>query len=169
MAGLRLNEIPRYEAIGEYAKRYPNMDPSSSEAFIVLLHTGELMQEVAGRWLAEEGTSQARFLVMALLNRNPDKPMSATELSAGIRVTKQTMTSLMDGLEKDGMIERIPMEGDRRVCHVRLKPEGRKFMTRVMPKVFEAHKGAMSALSSAEQRQLSALLRKLWGSLEPQG
>ena len=163
---LRLSDIPRYEMLAEHAKRYPTMDPVASEAFIVLLHTGNRMSRRAEQFLAGHGTTPARFVTLALLNREPDRPMSATELANRTCVTKQTITSLLDGLVADGFIERIAMEGDRRVTLVRLLPAGIEFLNRIMPHTFEAHKAVMSALTADEQRQLALLLRKVWPSLE---
>ena len=85
--------------------------------------------------------------------------MPASELAARTCVTKQTITSLLDGLEKDGYIERIADGNDRRVTLIRLRSEGMRLMDQLMPKVFEAHKQAMTALTADEQRQLATLLR----------
>jgi DNA-binding MarR family transcriptional regulator len=38
------------------------------------------------------------------------------------------MTSYIDKLVKDGMVERIPDEGDRRIIRIKLTPEGRKYI-----------------------------------------
>lgn len=165
---LHISDIPRYEALGEKAKKYRNLDPAASEAFMVLLHTGDRLKVRTEQWLANEGMGHARFLVLVLLNRDSSVPLSSTELSARLGVTKQTMTSLIDSLQKDDMVDRLASQEDRRVTHIRITSKGIDAVERIAPKAFDAHKQAMAALSSEEQQTLTALLRKLWGSLEPE-
>jgi DNA-binding MarR family transcriptional regulator len=164
---LNIRDIPRYEAIGESAAKYPNMDPAATEAFIVLLHTGHRLANLAESHLQREGISHARFVVLAVLNRVPGQALPGGELAQKIGVTKQTLTSLVDGLEQSGYVCRMDHSGDRRVCLIGMTRKGKAFMERVLPGVYDAQKRVMSALTPDEQRDLARVLRVLWGSMSP--
>jgi DNA-binding MarR family transcriptional regulator len=161
---LNVRDIPRYEAVAEFAARYPEMDPVASEAFILLLHMGGQLHQLVEQRLAKYGISHGRHLLLALLNRDPDKPMAASALASRLTVTKQTMTALLEGLEADGLISRTRDESDRRVSLVQMTPAGRKLLTRTMPEMFELHIEAMRGLTREEQRMLAGLVRKAYES-----
>ncbi len=135
-------------------------DPAATEAFTVLLHTGNRLAALAEQHLQSEGISHARFVVLALLNRVPGHAIPGGELAHKIGVTKQTLTSLVDGLEESGYVCRMDHSGDRRVCLIGMTSQGKAFMERVLPGVYDAQKRVMSALSTDEQRQMAELLRR---------
>lgn len=159
-------DIPRYEALGEYAQRYPELDPVSYEAFLVLMHTGGRIRSVVDQYLTRQGTTHARFIVLAKLNREITTPIQASELASCVGVTKQTMSSLLDGLAKDGYIRRLEDPSDKRVSLVALTQTGQVFLNRVLPGLFRAQSAMMKGLSQDELRLLATLLRRLWSSIE---
>lgn len=163
---VHVKDIPRYEALGEYSRRFPELDPVSYEAFLVLMHTGDRVKFLVEQLLAREGTSHARFIVLAKLNREASTPMQASELAAQIGVTKQTMSSLLDGLEKDGHVRRLEEPSDRRVTLVALTECGQAFLNRVLPAIFRSQAAMMNALNREELVQLTSVLRRLWSTIE---
>jgi DNA-binding MarR family transcriptional regulator len=166
---VHVKDIPRYEALGEYSRRYPDLDPVSYEAFLVLMHTGDRLKFLVEQLLSREGTSHARFIVLAKLNRDVATPMQASDLAARIGVTKQTMSSLLDGLEKDGFVRRLEDASDRRVTLVALTDSGQAFLNRVLPGIFRSQAAMMNALNRDELIQLTAVLRRLWTTFESSG
>lgn len=163
---VHVKDIPRYEALGEYARRYPDLEPASYEAFLVLMYTGERIKALVEQRLLREGTSHARFIVLAKLNRDEPHRMPASELASRIGVTKQTMSSLLDGLEKDGFVKRLEDPSDRRVTLVALTESGQAFVNRVLPGLFRSQADMMQALDRQELVQLSSMLRRLWVSFD---
>ena len=163
---VHVKDIPRYEALGEYSRRYPDLEPVSYEAFLVLMHTGERIKFWVEQCLAREGTSHARFIVLAKLNRDANTPMQASDIAARIGVTKQTMSSLLDGLEKDGHVRRLEDPTDKRVTLVTLTDSGQAFLNRVLPGLFRTRSSMMNALTRDELMHITSLLRRLWGSIE---
>jgi DNA-binding MarR family transcriptional regulator len=61
---------------------------------------------------------------MAALHR-ADAPMRMSELSKMLLVSGGNASTIVNRLEKDGLVERIAEAGDRRVVKVTLTPEGR--------------------------------------------
>ncbi len=161
MALLLLKEVPRYECLLERAKRHPELDPSAVEAFLQLLRTSTDLEQAFGRVLAGHAMSRGRLIVLVLLNRDPEKPVSPAELAGQADVTRATMTGLIDTLERDGMVGREPMPGDRRMMLVRLTPKGRGFLESILPTYFRRIAAVMGRLSENERKALVALLGKI--------
>lgn len=70
-------------------------------------------------------TTLPRFDVMATLHRRRDG-LSMTELSRTLLISNGNATAVVDRLVKDGLVQRIHSEADRRRITVILTPEGVK-------------------------------------------
>ena len=151
----------RYELLVDKSKRYPDLDPVACEAYLTVRQVGDSLRSTQEQRLAAEGISLGRFIVLAVLDRTPDHPMPASELAEAAGVTKQTVTSLLDGLERDGFVARQPCLNDRRSVRVRLQPAGSRLLERVLPGMYRRQIDIMADLSTDEQRELTRLLRKV--------
>jgi MarR family transcriptional regulator for hemolysin len=94
------------------------MDPR--EAFALEL------SRVSRRWrtrlderLKVTGLTQARWSTLLHLFRGGDC-MTQRELASRVGIEGPTLVRLLDALEAQGLIERLPVEGDRRAKHIRL-------------------------------------------------
>jgi DNA-binding MarR family transcriptional regulator len=143
------------------AKRYPDLDPVACETYLTLRQVGDALRSAQEQRLSAEGISLGRFMVLAVLDRTPDHPLPASELAEAAGVTKQTVTSLLDGLERDGFVARQPSAVDRRSVRVRLEPAGQRLLERVLPGMYRRQVEIMADLTTAEQQELARLLRKV--------
>lgn len=159
--GLMLKEVPRYEYLLERSRRYPELDPSAMEAFLHLVRTGSEVLEAFGGVLARHDISKGRFIVLILLNHDPDKPANPAELADRANVTRATMTGLIDTLERDGFVRRENAPGDRRMMLVRLTAHGRLFLEGLLPDYFRRIAALMSRLTESERKTLVALMGKI--------
>jgi len=158
-------DIPKHQALKALAGRYPDLDPSAIEACVALLRVGAEMFAAFGQHFARHGTSQGRFIILMLLNLNPDTGVSPSELAEMSRVTRATITGLLDGLESDGLVQRVPLAADRRSYSIRLTSRGRGFMDKMLPDHFRRMAGLMAGLSEEERQTLIELLFKVRGGL----
>ena len=164
-----LQDIPKYENIRAQAAKYPELEPSSAAAFVLLLRVASDMLAATDEYLAQHQLSQGRWIVMMLLYRAAgDGPGATTrgtlnpcELASKAGVTRATMTGLLDGLERSGHIERITVEQDRRMFDVSLTPQGKSFLEGVMPGYFRLVRKLMGGLSEDEREHLITLATKL--------
>lgn len=69
-------------------------------------------------------TTLPRFDVMAALFRSRE-PVTMSELSRMLLVSNGNATAVVDRLEADSLVRRIPSESDRRTVHVALTETGR--------------------------------------------
>ncbi len=151
----------RYELLVAKVQRYPDLDPLACEVYLTLRHVGDTLKSAQEQRLTAEGISLGRFVVLAVLDRMPEQPLPASELAEAAGVTKQTVTSLLDGLERDGLVTRHPCVADRRSVRVRLEPAGRAVLERVLPGMYRRQAEIMGDLSAPEQQELLRLLGKV--------
>jgi DNA-binding MarR family transcriptional regulator len=69
-------------------------------------------------------TTLPRFDLMAQLERAPHG-LKMNELSRRLMVTGGNITGITDQLVQEGLVERLPVQGDRRAYFVRLTAAGR--------------------------------------------
>jgi len=114
--------------------------------------------------LAPHGLSEGRFVLLFLLDAASD-PLAPNTLSEQVGVTRATVTGLLDGLEREGLVERHANVNDRRALYIQLTRKGK----RVAKTVFEQHNHWIASLygnlSAVERKQLAALLEKVAGNL----
>ena len=106
----------------------------------------------------------ARFDVLAQLSVAPG--ISQQELSDRLLVTKGNITTLLDKMTAQRLVERRPDPEDRRSYRLYLTEEGQQLAETLIPSHEDFIQEHMSALSDEEQRTLLALLRDLDRSLE---
>ncbi len=114
------------------------------------------------------GLTPSQFDVVATLG-NTDG-MTCSELSAATLVTKGTLTGVLDRLQRKGLIERMPVESDRRCTLIRLTSNGDALFRRT----FAAHITHLRpfferALSPAEADRLRRSLLALRDSFRAGG
>jgi DNA-binding MarR family transcriptional regulator len=74
------------------------------------------------------GTTLPRFDLMAALERAPDE-LTMGELSRRLMVSGGNVTSIVAGLERDGLVRRRSPASDRRTSYVTLTEQGRAAFT----------------------------------------
>ncbi len=127
----------------------------------MLRQVGECVRTTLEQRLAIEGITCGRFMLLVVLDRKPEQPLAPSELAEHAGVTKQTITSLLDGLEKDGYVARKPHGQDRRSVVISLLPKGSEFLQRILPGMYRRQVEMLADLNSDEQHELIRLLRKV--------
>ena len=88
-------------------------------------------------------------------------PMMAGEVSQKILKSGSNLTTVIDNLERDGLVRRERDTKDRRVIHVHLTEAGSNKLEAVFPGHVEALVDEFSVLSAKEQETLGELCKKL--------
>lgn len=164
MPFLLIKNLPRYECLLKAAEQFPDLDPSACEAFLHLMRAGDEAFRVVDTHLAEHNISHGRFMVlMLLLDKVTNCAVARTpaELADLSRVTRATMTGLIDTLERDGLVLREPDPKDRRMMSVSLTPKGQSLLESILPPHFRRMTALMSALDEPERKLLVQLLSKI--------
>ena len=109
--------------------------------------------------LHKVGLTPPQFYVLATIGYAGGLPFG--EIGAKMMVTVSNLTGIVDRLEDKKLVSRKRDEHDRRVVHVVLTDKGAKLYTSTIPLFEKSAAEIFSALDSGQQKDLSALLRKL--------
>lgn len=104
-------------------------------------------------------------LMKALLSMRPGQPRPMKELAGEWRCDASYVTSLVDGLEERGIVQRRPHATDRRAKVVVLTAEGERSRAMLLDRIHEPPP-CFDALSPAEVRDLRDLLAKLVAAVD---
>lgn len=160
-----LLDQPTEEEFQNLDRRYKEMDPLSVKAAVTMLKTGSDLLTGFETMLKKYGLSQGRFLILVVMNRQPDRETTPSVLAEKIGVTRATMTGLIDGLEKDGLVIRSPHKDDRRKQSLRLTQMGKVVLEEVLPDYWSRIHNLMDGLTPTEMTTLIELLNKLAGRI----
>lgn len=144
-------------------------DHTSLKLWLRLLTCTKMIENCVKKGLRTDfDTTLPRFDLMAQLERNPDG-LKMGDLSQRMMVSGGNITGITDQLEKEGLVERIKLEGDRRVYKVRLTPKGLKNFKAMADLHEDWIVDWMSDLTLEEQHLLHSMLGKLKRSLQEKG
>lgn len=101
-----------------------------------------------------------------LLTLFEHKIMAMNELATALMVTQTTMTRVVDNLVRDGYIERIRNEEDRRVVEVKLTGKGVDTVKKVKELYFQASASTFQRIPAKIRGQVVACLSVLLSAIE---
>jgi len=124
---------------------------------IALLYNG-LFNEISPL-LSEYDLTPGKFnALMVIKNHGKEEGISQVDISRRLIVTPSNMTRLIDKLEEEKLIERLSLDGDRRVNLIRITARGSQLLDNIWPKYAQKVKAAADILSKQEQQSLNQLL-----------
>ncbi len=133
------------------------------EAWVNLIRgQAAALRVINAQLVSDHGLTMNDFECMLLLARAEDRRMRRVDLAEELILTASGVTRLLDGLEKEGWVDRAACASDRRVTYAVLTDEG-------YAKLREASKTHVADLrgffearySDDELEQLGALLGRL--------
>ena len=101
----------------------------------------------------DRGLSGPRWgllLRLAAEEENGHAAVTPTDLSLSENVSKNTISSLLRGLEEQGLVSRELDTADRRIFHIRLTPAGRELIHTLAPLRVTWMNTLVTGLSAAE-------------------
>jgi DNA-binding MarR family transcriptional regulator len=156
-----VHELGRDEAGRLYSVRMRElmkpieMDMSAVEALAALRIAGKTLRMLQERWAEKHGLSEGRLGVMFRLFRQGDCPLG--DLAEDLESTPRNITGLVDHLERDGLVERIPDPQDRRSVRARLTAAGRERIESIWREGLEHQHEVVEGMSKDDLAQLRHL------------
>ncbi|WP_313053065.1 MULTISPECIES: MarR family transcriptional regulator [Stenotrophomonas] len=111
--------------------------------------------------LAPHGLSEGRFIVLFLL-QGAGGTLPPHELAERAGVTRATISGLLDGLQREGLLQRKHDAEDGRRLQIVLTARGRRLAEELFNQHTQWIGGLFNGLDAREQAQLSQLLAKVW-------
>lgn len=104
-----------------------------------------------------EKVSQSRILIVL----QEQGMMTQRDLTPHLQIQPGSASEILAKLEKRGLIEKEPLESDRRTARIFLTEEGSRMAAEAMQQRRELHKEMFACLSREEKAQLVTLLEKM--------
>lgn len=155
-----LRDTPALEALSRRQATLGDIDPAALAAAQDLLRVAKRMLGAFGDAFAAHGLSPGRYAVlMALDVRRPS--LAPSEIAEQLGVTRATVTGLIDGLTRDGLVTLAAAEADRRRKAIMLTPKGETLIDQAIPDIFRRMADLTAPLNSDERRSALRLLGKV--------
>jgi DNA-binding MarR family transcriptional regulator len=125
-----------------------------------LLHTGAAVEARLERSLESTGLSLAKLGVLHHLVA-AERSLPLGQLAERLSCVKSNVTQLVDRLESDGYVRRVPDPEDRRSVLAEITPSGREAYGRGACANEAAQKQVVEGLTAEDQTRLALLLEQL--------
>jgi len=148
----------------DFAQLYPDASAIATECAMNLVRTAELLEKNIASLLAVFDLTPASGLVLSILV-DTETPVSPNHIADHLIISRASVTSLLDSLEKRGYASRGPHPTDRRMIWVEPTELGRQIANEFRPVVHRHQKIWFDVLSETEQEQLIDMLHQLQRSI----
>jgi DNA-binding MarR family transcriptional regulator len=154
-------EIPSDRTLHELSRQYQEADPTAIETLLTLLRAAADLHSALSQHFDRYNLSHGRFVVLIMLHTTPGGEMCCSDIADSVGVSRATMTGLLDGLERDGLVRRVDHAEDRRRVTITLTANGRRFLDEMLPGHFRSLARVMANLSENDRKKLRELLGKV--------
>jgi len=156
---LRLS--PRQQLFLDLVRQAPEADIAAIETYFYFTRVASDLfanqQAFFGRYELSEG----KLVVLQLLRQAPHYRLTPSALAEAAGVTRGTMTGLLAGLERSGLVKRDEHPEDGRMFSIELTEAALNLFERILPERINTIMQFMSSLTEEEQHQLRAFLQKM--------
>jgi DNA-binding MarR family transcriptional regulator len=154
---------PTQLALERYCAAFPDADPAALEAHLHVVRAGAEMSQAITRSLegAAISVTGPRYSLLRVLYLAEEGRMAQHELARQLGSSPANVTQLLDGLERDGLVERVTNHADRRISYAQLTGQGRAACDTLVPRMVAVMQGTVAGLTPRELASLARLLAKL--------
>ena len=161
----KLHSVPGRKTIEGLTKRVSDADPHPVETYLHMLKASNDFLAALDSHFSRYQLSRGRFFTLMTLLSNQDVLFTPADIADRLGVSRATITGLLDGLEREHLIERRRFSSDRRRVAIHLTPKAHKLLDDILPDHFRRVSAFMSCLTLKEQRMLCKLLDKMGSGL----
>ena len=124
---------------------------------------GWAQRKAGDDWIRERELSHEQAFALGFLEQNPGSIQR--DIAAMTRTSAASVSSLLQGLERRGLVERRTEEGDERSKRVYATPEGAELIAGFDAAMAAVDDTILAPLDDAERASLLALLTKITAEL----
>lgn len=128
-------------------------------AFITLMRSADAISAFTHAHLKEADLTVSQFGALEALYHCGD--LCQGELAGKLLRTMGSVTSLIAGLERRGLVERARRSEDKRFVRVKLTDQGRGLVRKLLPRHVKLIATRFRAISAADQERLRDICRRL--------
>ncbi|WP_213773086.1 MarR family transcriptional regulator [Bradyrhizobium sp. dw_78] len=153
-----LEDLPDARMLKGFADRFPEMEIDATAACLRLLRVASHLIRDLEAHFSHHGLSQARFLVLVVLERSAEKHLMPVEIARQLGISKKNTARVLNFMEEDKLIRRTSHDTDGRASVVTMTSKGRSLLAEALPGYYRALNAALRPLSAKEKKTFIELL-----------
>lgn len=156
-----LRLAPRQQLFLDLVRQIPEADIASVETYLRFTQVAHDLSVDKQAFFERYELSEGKLVVLQLLHQAAQSRLTPSALAEAAGVTRGTMTGLLAGLERSGLVKRTQHPEDGRMFSIELTEQARELFEQILPERIERVMAFMSSLTAEEQAHLRALLEKI--------
>jgi DNA-binding MarR family transcriptional regulator len=158
----RLPFDPIEEARRQWLERWPEQAATEMVAVTSIMRVHQILMARLNEALEPLDLTFPRYEALMLLHFSRRGSLPLGKIGERLQVHRTSITNTVDGLERSGLVRRVPHESDRRAVLAEILPKGREVAERATALLNEAEFGT-GPMSNEELEELFKALRTLRG------
>jgi len=144
-----------------------NFDFPAHECILGLYYTASRLRKQAGEGFRNFNLTEVQFNVLTLLKHQTGESggLTQVELSRMMLVNRANITTLIDRMEKAGLVMRKPVPDDRRYNIIQLTTHGKEMYSKVAGIYHSKIAEIMDVLDEDDQNTLISMLSRIRSNL----
>lgn len=151
---------PIEEARRHWLARWDEDAATPMVAATSIMRVQQILMARLNELVAPLGLTFPRYEALMLLHFSSRGSLPLGKIGERLQVHRTSVTNTIDGLERAGLVRRVPHESDRRAVLAEILPQGRETAEAATAILNEAEFGT-EPLDREDLAQLFAILRKL--------
>jgi DNA-binding MarR family transcriptional regulator len=151
---------PIEEARRHWRERWAGEAGTSMVAVTSIMRVHQILMARLNETLEPFGLTFPRYEALMLLHLSRRGALPLGKIGERLQVHRTSITNTIDGLERGGLVRRVPHEQDRRAVLAQILPEGKKVAEQATAALNAAEFGT-APLGHDELEGLSGTLRRL--------
>ncbi len=156
-----LRLLPRHQVFFDLASQMPEVDSTSVETYLLFLRVAGDAFAAQQAFFSRFDLSEGKLVVLLLLRQAPHYRLTPSALAQAAGVTRGTITGLLAGLERSGLVKRTEHPEDGRMFTIELTQQALALFEQILPERIHRIKEFMASLTEEERHQLIVLLEKM--------
>ncbi|BBM01098.1 MarR family winged helix-turn-helix transcriptional regulator [Microbulbifer sp. GL-2] len=142
-----LKELPSQQMVEGYTKQFSVKDPAAIQDALTMMRDASLLLRELESYFSEHSTSQLRFLVLIVIDREPQKQsLLASEIAERIDVSRPVMTRTLKSMLENKLITMEADSSDGRAKSIALSKSGKLFLKKILPGYYQVISSFMEGL-----------------------
>ena len=152
-----LQRAPVTSDADAFRAEFPGANPLANQAMRNVVRLSDVLVGAVNRRLGDHGLHLATAQALSVLE-GADHPLTPNQIGEHLHLTSGTVTTVIDSLEKRGLVERSPHPEDRRKVLVSITKDGRALVDRYLPEAVAIQTAMLAGLDDDELGTLNELL-----------
>ncbi|MGY3779688.1 MarR family winged helix-turn-helix transcriptional regulator [Isobaculum melis] len=158
---LDLRSLPDKPLLTAYQSKYPHIDVEAVQLFLRFQQVNREIQKNYDALFQHFHLTEAKFTILMLIYRQQEHQILPSKLASMLGVKKPTITGIVNGLVKAGLVIKLANQKDKRATFIALTKQGLSLLETFLPTNYTTANTIMGNLTEEERATFHILLEKI--------